>query len=78
VTNRRGTVVSRDLPAGERGERDVEAAVRRLAVRWRLAGGDRGSFAELVGNVANEVFRPACCSWSATAPGASASVCADG
>jgi len=59
VTNRRGTVVSGDLPAGETGERDVEAAVRRLAVRWRLAGGDRGSFAELVGNVAGEVFRPA-------------------
>ena len=59
VTNRRGTVVSRDLPSGETGERDVEAAVRRLAVRWRLSGGDRGSFAELVGNVADEVFRPA-------------------
>ena len=59
VTNRRGTVVSRDLPAGETGERDVEAAVRRLAVRWRLAGGDRGAFAELVGSVADEVFRPA-------------------
>jgi DNA-binding Lrp family transcriptional regulator len=59
VTNRRGTVVSRDLPAGETGGRDVEAAVRRLAVRWRLAGGDRGSFAELVDGVADEVFRPA-------------------
>jgi DNA-binding transcriptional regulator YhcF (GntR family) len=59
VTNRRGTVVSRNLPAGETGERDVEAAVRRLAVRWRLAGGDRGAFAELVGSVADEVFRPA-------------------
>jgi Bacterial regulatory proteins, gntR family len=59
VTNRRGTVVSRDLPAGDTGGRDVEAAVRRLAVRWRLAGGDRGSFAELVGGVADEVFRPA-------------------
>jgi hypothetical protein len=59
VTNRRGTVVSRDLPAGDTGGRDVEAAVRRLAVRWRLAGGDRGSFAELVDGVADEVFRPA-------------------
>jgi Bacterial regulatory proteins, gntR family len=59
VTNRRGTVVSRDLPAGDTGGRDVEAAVRRVAVRWRLAGGDRGSFAELVGGVADEVFRPA-------------------
>jgi DNA-binding transcriptional regulator YhcF (GntR family) len=59
VTNRRGTVVSRDLPAGDTGERDVEAAVRRLAVRWRLAGGDRGAFVELVDNVADEVFRPA-------------------
>jgi DNA-binding Lrp family transcriptional regulator len=59
VTNRRGTVVSRDLPAGETGGRGVEAAVRRLAVRWRLAGGDRDSFAELVGGVADEVFRPA-------------------
>jgi hypothetical protein len=59
VTNRRGTVVSRDLPAGDTGGRDVYAAVRRLAVRWRLAGGDRGSFAELVGGVADEVFRPA-------------------
>ena len=78
VANRRGTVVSRDLPPGESGERDVEAAVRRLAVRWRLAGGDRGSFGDLVGRVADEVFRPACCSWSATVPDASASVCADG
>jgi hypothetical protein len=59
VTNRRGTVVSRDLPAGDGGGRDVEAAIRRLAVRWRLAGGDRGSFTELVGGVADEVFRPA-------------------
>ena len=59
VTNRRGTVVSRDPPAGETAERDIEAAARHLAVRWRLAGGDRGSFAELVGNVADEVFRPA-------------------
>ena len=58
VTNRRGTVVSRDLPDGESGERDLEAALRRLAVRWRLAGGDRGTFGELVGRVGEEVFRP--------------------
>jgi DNA-binding transcriptional regulator YhcF (GntR family) len=59
VTNRRGTVVSRELPAGETGERALEAAVRRLAVRWRLAGADRDSFGKLVGQVADEVFRPA-------------------
>jgi len=59
VTNRRGTVVSRELPAGETGERALGAAVRRLAVRWRLAGGDRDSFGKLVGQVADEVFRPA-------------------
>jgi DNA-binding transcriptional regulator YhcF (GntR family) len=59
VTNRRGTVVSRELPDGETGERALEAAVRRLAVRWRLAGGDRDSFGKLVGQVADEVFRPA-------------------
>jgi Bacterial regulatory proteins, gntR family len=58
VTNRRGVVVSRELPDGETGERDLEAAVRRLAVRWRLAGGDRRSFGELAGRVADEVFRP--------------------
>jgi DNA-binding transcriptional regulator YhcF (GntR family) len=59
VTNRRGTVVARELPAGETGERALEAAVRRLAVRWRLAGGDRDSFGKLAGQVADEVFRPA-------------------
>ena len=36
----------------------LEAAVRRLAVRWRLAGGNREAFGELVGRVADEVFRP--------------------
>jgi DNA-binding transcriptional regulator YhcF (GntR family) len=58
VANRRGVVVSRDLPDGETGERDLEAAVRRLAVRWRLAGGNREAFGKLVGRVADEVFRP--------------------
>jgi DNA-binding transcriptional regulator YhcF (GntR family) len=58
ATSRRGAVVRRDLPAGETGVRDAEAAIRRLAVRWRLVGGDRSEFHELVARVADEVFQP--------------------
>ena len=54
ATSRRGAVVRRDLPAGETGVRDAEAAIRRLAV-----GGDRLEFQELVVRVADEVFQPA-------------------
>src|SRR5215218_931681 len=46
ATSRRGAVVRRDLPAGETGVREAEAAIRRLAVRWRLVGGDRAEFQE--------------------------------
>ena len=59
ATSRRGAVVRRDLPTGETGVRDAEAAIRRLAVRWRLVGGDRVEFQELVARVADEVFQPA-------------------
>ena len=59
ATSRRGAVVRRDLPAGETGVRDAEAAIRRLAVRWRLVGRDRAEFQELVARVAEEVFQPA-------------------
>jgi DNA-binding transcriptional regulator YhcF (GntR family) len=59
ATSRRGAVVRRDLPAGETGVRDAEAAIRRLAIRWRLVGGDRAEFQELVARVADEVFQPA-------------------
>jgi DNA-binding transcriptional regulator YhcF (GntR family) len=59
ATSRRGAVVRRDLPTGETGVRDAEAAIRRLAVRWRLVGGDRVEFQELVLRVADEVFQPA-------------------
>ena len=59
ATSRRGAVVRRDLPAGETGVRDAEAAIRRLAVRWRLVGGDRLEFQELIVRVADEVFQPA-------------------
>src|SRR5829696_9078110 len=59
ATSRRGAVVRRDLPAGETGVRDAEAAIRRLAVRWRLVGGDRAEFQELLIRVADEVFQPA-------------------
>jgi DNA-binding transcriptional regulator YhcF (GntR family) len=59
ATSRRGAVVRRDLPASETGVRDAEAAIRRLAVRWRLVGGDRAEFQELVARVAEEVFQPA-------------------
>lgn len=59
ATSRRGAVVRRDLPTGETGVRDAEAAIRRLAVRWRLVGGDRAEFQELVARVADEVFQPA-------------------
>jgi DNA-binding transcriptional regulator YhcF (GntR family) len=59
ATSRRGAVVRRDLPAGETGVRDAEAAIRRLAVRWRLVGGGRVDFQELVARVADEVFQPA-------------------
>jgi DNA-binding transcriptional regulator YhcF (GntR family) len=59
ATSRRGAVVRRDLPAGQTGVGDAEAAIRRLAVRWRLVGGDRAEFQELVARVAEEVFQPA-------------------
>jgi DNA-binding transcriptional regulator YhcF (GntR family) len=59
ATSRRGAVVRRDLPDGGTGARDAEAAIRRLAVRWRLAGGDRAELQELVARVADEVFQPA-------------------
>jgi DNA-binding transcriptional regulator YhcF (GntR family) len=59
ATSRRGAVVRRDLPAEETGVREGEAAIRRLAVRWRLVGGDRTEFHELVARVADEVFQPA-------------------
>jgi DNA-binding transcriptional regulator YhcF (GntR family) len=59
ATSRRGAVVRRDLPTGETGVRDAETAIRRLAVRWRLLGGDRLEFQELVARVADEVFQPA-------------------
>jgi hypothetical protein len=52
-------VVRRELPAGETGVRDAEAAIRRLAVRWRLVGGGGVDFQELVARVADEVFQPA-------------------
>jgi DNA-binding transcriptional regulator YhcF (GntR family) len=58
ATSRRGAVIRRDLPGGETGVRDAEAAIRRLAVRWRLVGGDRSEFHELVARVADEVFQP--------------------
>jgi DNA-binding transcriptional regulator YhcF (GntR family) len=58
ATSRRGAVVRRDLPAGETGVRDAEAAIHRLAVRWRLVGGDRTEFHKLVARVADEVFQP--------------------
>jgi DNA-binding transcriptional regulator YhcF (GntR family) len=58
ATSRRGAVVRRDLPTTETGVRDAEAAIRRLAVRWRLVGGDRAEFQELVARVADEVFQP--------------------
>jgi hypothetical protein len=59
ATSRRGAVVRRDLPAGEIGESDAEAAIRRLALRWRLFGGDQAGFEELAARVAGEVFQPA-------------------
>ena len=58
ATSRRGAVVRRDLPAGETGVRDAEAAIQRLAVRWRLVGGDRAGFQELIVRVGDEVFQP--------------------
>jgi hypothetical protein len=59
VTDRRGAVVPRRLPAGRSGEGDVQAALHRLAVRWHLGGEDRGSFEALVARVAEKVFQPA-------------------
>ena len=59
ATSRRGAVVRRDLPDGATGMREAEAAIRRLAVRWRLVGGDRAEFQELIVRVADEVFQPA-------------------
>ena len=59
ATSRRGAVVRRDLPASGTGVRDAEEAIRRLAVRWRLVGGDRAGFQALIVRVADEVFQPA-------------------
>jgi DNA-binding transcriptional regulator YhcF (GntR family) len=59
ATSRRGAVVRRDLPDGATGTREAEAAIRRLAVRWRLVGGDQTEFQELIVRVADEVFQPA-------------------
>jgi DNA-binding transcriptional regulator YhcF (GntR family) len=59
ATSRRGAVVRLDLPAGESGVRDAEAAIRRLAVRWRLVGGDRAGFQQLLARVVEEVFQSA-------------------
>jgi DNA-binding transcriptional regulator YhcF (GntR family) len=59
ATSRRGAVVRRDLPAGATGMREAEAAIRRLAIRWRLVGGDRAEFQALIVRVADEVFQPA-------------------
>src|SRR4029453_4784801 len=52
ATSRRGAAVRRDLPAGETGARDAEAAIRRLAVRWRLVGGGRRGVSGRVGREA--------------------------
>jgi hypothetical protein len=38
---------------------EAEAAIGRLAVRWRLVGGGRASFQALVARVAEQVFPPA-------------------
>ena len=59
ATSRRGAVVRRDLPDEGTGVREAEEAIRRLAVRWRLVGGDRGEFQALIVRVADEVFQPA-------------------
>jgi DNA-binding transcriptional regulator YhcF (GntR family) len=58
ATSRRGAVVRHDLPDGGTGVREAEAAIRRLAVRWRLVGGGRGEFQDLIVRVAEEVFQP--------------------
>jgi DNA-binding transcriptional regulator YhcF (GntR family) len=58
ATSRRGAVVRAELPTpGVVSE--AEAAIGRLAVRWRLVGGGRASFQALVARVAEQVFPPA-------------------
>jgi DNA-binding transcriptional regulator YhcF (GntR family) len=59
ATSRRGAMVRHDLPDQGTVARDAEAAIRSLAVRWRLTGGDRAEFQALVARVADEVFQPA-------------------
>jgi DNA-binding transcriptional regulator YhcF (GntR family) len=59
ATSRRGAVVRPELPATEQRAGEAEAAIRRLAVRWRLVGGDRAAFQALVATVAERVFQPA-------------------
>jgi DNA-binding transcriptional regulator YhcF (GntR family) len=59
ATSRRGAMVRRDLPDEGTVASDAEAAIRRLAVRWRLTGGDRAELQALVARVADEVFQPA-------------------
>ena len=59
ATSRRGAVVRAELPATARGVGEAEAAIRRLAVRWRLVGGGPAGFQALVARVAQEVFPPA-------------------
>jgi hypothetical protein len=58
ATSRRGAVVRAEPPTpGVVSE--AEAAIGRLAVRWRLVGGGRASFQALVARVAEQVFPPA-------------------
>ena len=58
VANRRGAVVARKLPRGEDAEADIEAALHRLAMRWRLSGRPRDGFEQIAERVNDDVFRP--------------------
>jgi DNA-binding transcriptional regulator YhcF (GntR family) len=59
ATSRRRAVVRCDLPADETAVRDAAAAIRRLAVRWRLVGRDGAEFQELIARVVDQVFQSA-------------------
>lgn len=58
VVNRRGAMVARQLPHTEGSHADIEAALQRLATRWRLSGRDRDQLEGIVTRVVDDVFRP--------------------
>jgi DNA-binding transcriptional regulator YhcF (GntR family) len=58
VADRRGAAVAPQLPGDGASDQDIEGALRKLAVRWRLSGQEREAFDALAQRVGDEVFQP--------------------